>query len=329
MRPRKPNWRRRGIFGAAMCVAAAALYPALRADYERFELDDAVRASVPGYEWAALEDGVAGYRWHGPEDGPIVVMVHGLTTPSMVWDRNVPALTDAGFRVLRLDLYGRGWSDRPDARYGLDMYVRQIDGLLDANHVAEPVSLVGLSMGGGVVAGFTAAHPERVGKLVMLAPAGLMDPPGPMRIIMADGFAEYITRGFGDKIVLGAYARMTTGDLDGRRRLYAGYELHMQYKGYRRAVLQSIRNFPLSGMEEEYRAVGAQDREVLLIWGSGDSVVPYRHHEEALSLKPNAELATLPGAGHQMNMTRADQVNQILIAFLHETEALQVSRKNK
>lgn len=58
-------------------------------------------------EFAKLSDGTVAYELTGPESGELVVLVHGVSGPMMVWDKTVPALNAAGFRTLRFDLYGR------------------------------------------------------------------------------------------------------------------------------------------------------------------------------------------------------------------------------
>jgi pimeloyl-ACP methyl ester carboxylesterase len=56
----------------------------------------------------------------------------------------IGAAADSGFRVVRYDYYGRGRSDRVDAAYDQDLFVRQLAGLLDSLRVAGPVDLAGL-----------------------------------------------------------------------------------------------------------------------------------------------------------------------------------------
>ena len=93
------------------------------------EINDGARKSAPG-KFVHLSKGIVHYELLGPEHGQTVVMVHGFTTPYFVWDKNVNALVDAGFRVLRYDHYGRGFSDRPDVKYDRDLYdQRLIDSL--------------------------------------------------------------------------------------------------------------------------------------------------------------------------------------------------------
>ncbi len=128
---------------------------------EKKALTPETRASLPG-QFISLPDGVTHYALDGPQDGPLVVLVDGFSIPMFSWERNVPALTAAGFRVLTFDLYGRGYSDRPDGPYNLDLFVRQIDELLTALKIDRPVDLVGLSMGGYITAGFANRYPDRV-----------------------------------------------------------------------------------------------------------------------------------------------------------------------
>ena len=134
-------------------------------------LDETERARAPG-QFAELPDGKIHYRLSGPEGAPLIVMVHGFSTPAFIFEQNAAALREAGFRVLQFDHFGRGWSDRPSARYDMDFYDRELLGLLDALSITEHASFVGLSMGGPIVAEFAVRHPERVARVFLLVPAG-------------------------------------------------------------------------------------------------------------------------------------------------------------
>ena len=102
-----------------IALALAAGYVAV--DEEPDVIDDAARAAAGG-SVARLSAGSTWYEVRGAEDAPTVVLVHGTTLPSMVWEQNVDALVDAGLRVVRYDLFGRGFSDRPDAAYDLELH---------------------------------------------------------------------------------------------------------------------------------------------------------------------------------------------------------------
>jgi len=91
---------------------------------------------------------VTHYRWHGPIDGPVIVAVHGLTTPATVWNGMIPFLTAQGYRVLSYDLYGRGFSDAPSGAQNIAFFTRQLGELLADQEITDAVTLMGYSMGG-------------------------------------------------------------------------------------------------------------------------------------------------------------------------------------
>ncbi|GME39649.1 putative alpha beta hydrolase family protein [Neofusicoccum parvum] len=119
------------------------------------------------------------YEW-GPEDGEKVLLVHGISTPSVALAAIAEALARRGKRVMLFDLFGRGYSDAPaDLPYDSRLYTTQI--LLAITSSPLPwtgahaqFSIVGYSLGGGVAADFFSHFPHLVSSLVLLAPAGLI-----------------------------------------------------------------------------------------------------------------------------------------------------------
>ncbi len=94
-------------------------------NFESEEMSDEIR-NKQSEESVKLSDGTTYYELGGPESGDVVVLVHGLTTPFFVWDPTFEMLIQKGFRVLRYDLFGRGYSDRPKAKYDDDFYDKQL-----------------------------------------------------------------------------------------------------------------------------------------------------------------------------------------------------------
>ena len=136
------------------------------------DMNDEIRQRAPD-QFAKLSDGYTHFQWHGPAEGPVLVCVHGLTTPSFVWDQLMPGLTEAGFRVLTYDLYGRGLSDRPKGIQTRSFFMRQLRDLLHQQGVLDGFTLMGYSMGGSIATVFASEEPQRVSQLVLLAPAGM------------------------------------------------------------------------------------------------------------------------------------------------------------
>jgi len=123
-------------------------------------LNATTRKSIDG-SFLSLPDGFTHYELTNTQLENTVVLVHGFSVPSFIFDPTFKFLTESGFRVLRYDLFGRGFSDRPHTRYNIDLFDKQLSDLLDALRFKSPANLIGLSMGGPVAATFTARHPSR------------------------------------------------------------------------------------------------------------------------------------------------------------------------
>ncbi|MFP4500083.1 MAG: alpha/beta fold hydrolase [Candidatus Hydrogenedentota bacterium] len=311
------------IFGAvagvlAMAVLAAWLVP----QAERRPLDDTARAELEteGHRFVRLSGGYTHFEGTGPPDGCPVVLVHGFSSPMFIWDHQVAALAGAGFHVLRYDLYGRGYSDRPAGCYDEDRFDRQLLDLLDSQHLHGPVDLIGLSMGGAIAVHFTDRHPERVRRLGLIAPAGMMSLPAASKLLLVPGLGWWILRVFGDGIITRQMPRGLAGDTDCLHRFVSAYEQQLRFRGYKRSLQNSMKNYDLAHMDPVYRRVGQQrGRTGILLWGTADTVVDYGLHERVRGYIPWLTFHPVPGGGHATNYADASQVNPALVAFLRQT----------
>jgi pimeloyl-ACP methyl ester carboxylesterase len=278
-------------------------------------LDDSVRASVFG-QYVALQDGITHYELAGPTGGRIVVLIHGFSVPTYLWDGTFEALSAMGFRVLRFDLYGRGYSDRPKVTYDNALYARQLTGLLEALSLDGPVDLVGISMGAGAVASFAEAHPERVRGLVLMDPAPSSPPPLSAKVLSLPIIGDYFFAAFGSLILPSGQisdfhdpAKMPSGYLE-------RYREQMTYRGFTRAMLSSIRHLYDQDYMDMYARIGKMGRPVMLIWGREDTTVPIANSEALLKLMPTAEFRPIAGAGHLPHIEKPAVVNGLLAEFL-------------
>ncbi len=284
---------------------------------ESRDLDAAARAAAPG-QFVALPEGMVHYEMAGPPEGQVVVLVHGFSVPYHIWDPTFAALVRAGFRVLRYDLYGRGYSDRPDTTYDADLFDRQLLGLLSALDISGPVDLIGLSMGGAIAVVFTSRHPDRVRRLVLIDPAGLPQKPSLMaRLVTLPRLGEWMMGLLGDRVlVAGLRDDFYDTDRFPDPAYVEKYRRQMPYRGFKKALLSTLRSGLLTGVRAEYESVGRQDRPVLLIWGRRDRVIPFALSREVRRLIPNLEFRAIEEAGHVPHYERADRVNPLLIEFL-------------
>ena len=124
-------------------------------------LNESTRKEADGL-FIQLSDGITHYQLGGDENGDAdaVVLVHGFSVPSFIYDPTFEFLSKQNFRVLRYDLFGRGFSDRPNLKYDVHLFVKQLKELLDKLNFKK-INLVGLSMGGPITAKFIAGEGVR------------------------------------------------------------------------------------------------------------------------------------------------------------------------
>lgn len=278
-------------------------------------LDAEARSSAPG-QFVELSDGMVHYEIAGLPNGQVVILVHGFSVPYYIWDPTFKALVKAGFRALRYDLYGRGYSDRPDTVYDKDSFDRQLEGLLSALEIEELVDVVGLSMGGAISAEFIARHPEVVRRLCLIDPAGLpMKQSFVARLVKIPMIGEWAMSLLGDKVLLSGL-KDDFQEAEQHAEYVRRYREQMQYVGFKRALLSTIRNGIMTGATEAYERVGRLGHSVMLIWGRGDKVVPFELNEKIRELIPQVEFQAIEGAGHIPHYERPEVVNPLLVEFL-------------
>ncbi|MBX3248031.1 MAG: alpha/beta fold hydrolase [Myxococcales bacterium] len=134
-------------------------------------------ASTDPHEARVLTRAGAGiHHWTaGPDDAPAVVLTHGVTLDHGTYAGQVPALLEAGYRVITWDLRGHGRSRPTVERFGIQSTVDDLRALLDELRVEQAV-LVGQSFGGSIVQELYRRTPERVAGLVLVGTPALGEP---------------------------------------------------------------------------------------------------------------------------------------------------------
>ncbi|MBV6451836.1 MAG: 2-hydroxy-6-oxo-6-phenylhexa-2,4-dienoate hydrolase [Anaerolineales bacterium] len=287
---------------------------------ETEELNDETRKRAENGAFAQLPNGVTHYELSGNESAEAVVLVHGFSVPYFIYDPTFEFLARSGFRVLRYDLFGRGFSDRPRARYNLDFFVRQLAELLEALRLTRRVNLVSLSMGGPIASAFALRYPERIRKLVLIDPAGAkpIDTTLAIRLARVPILAELAYNLLGGKNLVNGIADDFFNPALVEQ-FQARYKIQMQYKGFIRAILSTIREKMLGTHSELYRALGKTDHPILLLWGRNDKTVPFEQSALLREALPNAEFHVIEDCGHIPHYEKPDEVNPILLNFLRQS----------
>jgi len=308
---RWPIWLLAGV------VAVVGLLWGFYADAnpEYLALDSTTRAGMSG-QFVKLSDGFTHYELGGPADGRVVVLAAGFSVPYYIWDTTLSALTSAGFRVLRYDYYGRGYSDRPAIPFSDEMYVRQLDELLKAVQITGPIDLTGISFGGSMITSFADKYPERVRSLIYFDPSFRK----PYQLSLLEDLPpvwNYITTVMDQKY----WAKGQLGDFlhpekfpDWPQR----YREQMKYKGFRSARFSEIVTNSGIDQTDQLNRVGQHPRPVLVIWGKQDRTVPFEESEWLMKILTHGRLVPIEGSGHLPQWEQPEETHREMIAFLRE-----------
>jgi pimeloyl-ACP methyl ester carboxylesterase len=286
-------------------------------DIETKDMDDTARTQAGG-SYVKLSQGVTHYELTGPENGQLVVLLHGATIPMYLWDAQVEALAKAGYRVLRYDMYGRGYSDRPDGDYSQAFYRKQLVDLLDALKIKQPIDLIGLSMGGGLAMDFTANYPDRVKDLVLIAPMiNSIKNDTNFKLMRIPVLGEFLTRLIAVKVMSDRAAQLMQKSPKAAE--YAKqFKDQTQFKGFEKASLAAARSDAWADYTADYEKVGKQGRKILLIWGTADNDITPQMVQAIQTALPNVQFKQLEGTGHDPQVEVPDQVNSLILDFLKQ-----------
>lgn len=266
---------------------------------------------------------VGGFRLHHYEQGTgeAVVMLHGGGPGASAWSNfgpNLPVFAKR-FRTLLVDQPGFGGSDKPEIdRHFFSFSADALARLLDERGI-ERAHVVGNSLGGGTAVRFALDHPDRAGRLVLMAPGGLnlgvfapdptegikrlyqfAAPPGPSR----DKLAAFLRTLVHDQ-------SLVTDELVDER--YANASDQESLRGMA-SMGASFARFPEEGML--WREAHRLRQRVLLVWGREDRVNPLDGALVALKQIPRAQLHVFGRCGHWAQLEKFAEFNRLCTDFL-------------
>ncbi len=263
------------------------------------------RSEAPG-ELVQLSQGVTHYRWLGPIRGPVVIAVHGLTTPSPLWESIADALGDVGYRTLVYDLYGRGYSDAPAGVQDAAFFQRQLDDLVKHLELDDDLTVMGYSMGAIIATLWAAENQNRVRQLFLLASTGH----GVTEIDYAKWVRE--TPIVGDWLHYLTAAHLARGAFDGGHsevpELERIQEEQYRQKGFLGAVLSSRRNVLETDLGTALAILNRREIPIFALWGQEDHIVPDSAMGRLAELNRDVQQQVIPDASHGLPYTHGREV---------------------
>ncbi|PAF32679.1 alpha/beta hydrolase [Paenibacillus sp. 7516] len=259
------------------------------------------------------------YEDHGA--GKPIILIHGWPLSGRSWEKQVPALIEAGYRVITYDRRGFGQSSQPWDGYDYDTFASDLHKLILQLDLRD-VTLVGFSMGGGEVARYVGTYgTERVSKAVF---AGAVPPylyiteDNPQGGLDDATIAEFQNGVKGDRLAfLDGFTTnfFTAGDrTDLVSEPFRIYNRDIAALASPKGTLDCIAAFGLTDFRQDLEKFNIP---TLVIHGDSDAIVPLevsgqRTHQSI----PGSRLVVVEGGPHGFNATHPEQFNAALIDFL-------------
>ena len=284
-----------------IAVLLAALLAVLLLGAAWLYVPDKPRAALEARYAASPDDfrDVAGLRLHlrdtGPREAPAVILLHGFASSLHTWEDWARVL-EADHRVIRLDLPGFGLTGPdPTGDYTDGRSAAVLLALMDTLGLRR-ASLVGSSMGGRIAWDFAARHPERVERLVLMAPDGFAGPgreygATPKVPLLVRLLPYVLPEPLLRRSLAAAYAdpaAMTEERL-------ARYRDMLLAPGVRRAIVARTGQGALVDPVPLLRRITAP---TLLVWGEKDAMIPVANAADYQRALPDSRLVVFPGLGH-------------------------------
>jgi pimeloyl-ACP methyl ester carboxylesterase len=253
--------------------------------------------------------------------GRPVVLIHGWPLSSRAWEAQVPALVDAGYRVVTYDRRGFGQSSQPYGGYEYDTLAADLDALL-AHLDLTDVTLVGFSMGGGEVVRYLSRHGgDRVRSAVL---AGAVPPYLYKSEDNPEGGLDDATIEQFEAGVRADRPAFLRGFLDAFFAAGDGAELVSQptkdhlwniaAAASPKGTLDCIAAFGRTDFRADVAAVTVP---TLVLHGDADGIVPFEvSGRRSAEIVPGAELHVVAGGPHGLNASHAEEFNRVLLEFL-------------
>jgi pimeloyl-ACP methyl ester carboxylesterase len=255
-------------------------------------------------------------------EGPAVLLLHGFADTADCWRRVVPGLLRR-HRVVAIDIPPFGRSGQPPVRDGhglVDYYQEYFPALFDSLELRKAV-IVGHSLGGAVALTMALEHPERVDRLVLVAPAGLGE--------RAPWWWQAIAGRYLNWPVLLRLPNPLAGQAI-RAGLRGFLEERLVYD--RRRMGQVIDHFvDLYGTRQQFETIIAAGRSLIpgydgslirrcsdleigvtLIWGREDRLAPPDHADVFATVVPQASVHVLDRCGHYPQIELPARVNALI-----------------
>jgi pimeloyl-ACP methyl ester carboxylesterase len=304
------SWVRHTALAVPLLITASALYGAYGYAPEQ------QRGYRPEVGSRYVDTPVARFHYLREGQGPAVVLLSPGASSTFAWQPQLTAIART-HTVYAVDLPGQGFTELHDRgfRFDLPSMTSALDTFLDAVGVQTAV-LGGNSWSGGWALAYAQSHPQRVSRLILLAPSGLAERDAwSWEIVKPLVVGEVLTNiGYGGRATVAASVR----DLFVHKERVTDQVIDAMWAPG--TLRDNLRSVYLLERGLDWRVT--QDRlhrttqPTLIVWGAQDTVLPVAQASIFGRLLPDAKVAVFDGCGHALTLDCPDQVTGLMEDFL-------------
>ena len=311
-----------GTATAAATVAVAAKLLARPRDADWHECRDIIFHS--DHSRFVDVDGVrVHYQEAGEKTNPVLVLIHGFASSTLVWSKVFLALAVAGFRVIAVDMLGYGYSGKPrNGEYTIAGQASLLMRLLERLGIRR-ATLVGSSYGGAVAATCALDYPQRVEKLVLVGPVNNNKP---LRFSLMRLFGSPVVGDVVSPLLIGSRRLLRlrmkrvydrhSWVLDERR--VDARHLPLRASRTQRAIIRTVRGWDAERISRDAHLIR---QPTLLLWGENDVEIPLADGERLHAEIPLSRLIVFLNCGHLPHEEYPDAFTNVVVDFCKKRSA--------
>lgn len=256
--------------------------------------------------------------------GAAIILIHGLGSYIPAWKKNVSKLSEK-FRVIGLDLPGYGKSSKKVDQYSIPFFAKTVAALQDSLGIDQAV-WAGHSMGGQIALRGALSYPDKISRLILLAPAGFETFTEQEGTLMTNFVTPQSIQSTPDSLIRQTF-RATFYDFPKEAEFMIEDRVSIrnasEFDSYSRAYAASVRAMLEDPVVDELDEI---EHPVLIFFGKQDMLIPNRQFHPNLTPQkvaesghkqlPNSTLKLVDEAGHFVHFEKSEEVNKAMLEFL-------------
>jgi pimeloyl-ACP methyl ester carboxylesterase len=286
-------------------------------NYESIVKNDAFRKEILSKKGGAFIELSKGFTYFHEENSSsnlgTIMLIHGFSVPSYIWEPTLKRLSSLGYRVVAMDLYGRGFSSNPDLPQTDNLRANQVLELMSKLNIDSAI-VCGLSNGGRIISKMAHINSKKIQGLIYVSSSSF------------ETHIEFENKKVSQQEIneyIATYPEKAKGQLEDfyKPEKFPDwpklYEELLTHKGFAKALISTNKN--LVTLDNIHKEINDLNIPVYTIWGLHDKVVVYDSFKDKLKLLlPNRKEFFIEDSAHLPQMENSNQFEIRLIQAIEE-----------